>query len=157
MLNRWSGCITHAWRKHRGAYYIYEMHTLTTFYVRVINDVWTFHVPYLSSLSPFSGAVDASWEEAKRKQKGFCRLLENDKRHVCCSNMLQIDIVNGEKFIRSKGFVQFTGAKPALGPNCLWYHSPCGAVHTFLRRWNHNVRMRVERMKHVHNEYTTDA
>ena len=46
------------------------MHTLTSFNVRATNDVEAFHVPYLSSLSPFSGAVDVSWEEAKWKQKG---------------------------------------------------------------------------------------
>ena len=34
------------------------MHKLTSYYVRATNDVQTFHVPYLSSLSPFSGAGD---------------------------------------------------------------------------------------------------
>ena len=41
-------------------YYNYEMHTLTFFYVRATNDAWTFHVPYLSCLSPFSGAAFVS-------------------------------------------------------------------------------------------------
>ena len=41
-------------------YHNYEMHTLTSFYVQTTNDVYTFHVPYLSSLSPFSEAVDVS-------------------------------------------------------------------------------------------------
>ena len=40
-------------------YFKYELHTLTFFYVRATNDVYAFHVPYLSS-SPFSGAEDVS-------------------------------------------------------------------------------------------------
>ena len=57
------------------------MYTLTFFYVRATNDVWTFHVPYLSFLSSFSGAAFVSWEEAKRKQKGYRRRLTNEIGH----------------------------------------------------------------------------
>ena len=39
-------------------YYNYEMHNITSFNVCATNDVLTFHVPYLSSLSPFSGTAE---------------------------------------------------------------------------------------------------
>ena len=54
---------------------------LTSIYVRATNDVKTFHVPYLSSLSSFFEAADVSLEEAKRKQKGYRRRLLNDNGH----------------------------------------------------------------------------
>ena len=41
-------------------YFNYKMHKITSFNVRATNDVLTFHVPYLSSLSRFSGAADVS-------------------------------------------------------------------------------------------------
>ena len=41
------------------------------FFVRATNDVKTFHVPYLSFLSPFSRAAVVGLEEAKRNQKGY--------------------------------------------------------------------------------------
>lgn len=37
-----------------------------------------FNVPYHSSLSPFSGTVDVSLEEIKRKQEGHRSHLTND-------------------------------------------------------------------------------
>lgn len=62
-----SGCLTDEADVSRTAnvntgdtYYKYEMHTLTSFYVRATNDVYAFDVPYLSSLSPFLGGTDAS-------------------------------------------------------------------------------------------------
>ena len=41
-------------------YYNYKMHKITSFNVRATNDVLTFHVLYLFSLSPLSGATDVS-------------------------------------------------------------------------------------------------
>ena len=41
-------------------YYSYEMLKITSFNVRATNDVLTFHVPYLSSLSRFSEAADVN-------------------------------------------------------------------------------------------------
>ena len=41
-------------------YYNYEMHTLTSFYIRATNDAEMSNIPYLSSPAPFSGAVDVS-------------------------------------------------------------------------------------------------
>ena len=70
-------------------YYKYEMHTLTSFYVRATNGVYAFHVPYLSSLCRFSGAADVSWNEARR-QKRYHRRLTNDNgpglfvARICC-------------------------------------------------------------------------
>ena len=52
-------------------YYDYEMHTLTS----------KFHVFHLLSLSLFSGTADVSFEEVKRKQKGYRRRLTNDNGH----------------------------------------------------------------------------
>ena len=60
MLNGWSVRITYVLRKQSDTYYNYEMHTFTSSYVRANNDVLTFHVPYLSSLSRLSGTADVS-------------------------------------------------------------------------------------------------
>ena len=62
--------------------YKYETHKLTSFYVRATNDVYTFHVPYLSSLSHFLGQ-----DEAERIPQ---TILTNDNGHtsfvafICC-------------------------------------------------------------------------
>ena len=62
--------------------YKYETHKLTSFYVRATNDVYTFHVPYLSSLSHFLGQ-----DEAERIPH---TILTNDNGHtsfvafICC-------------------------------------------------------------------------
>ena len=80
-------------------YYNYEMHTLTS----------KFHVFHLFSLSLFSGTADVSFEEAKRKQKGYRRRLTNDNGHGPFVNVARIyvaiDSANGGTFIRSKGLV----------------------------------------------------
>ena len=61
-------------------YYDYKMHTFTFFYVRATNDLKTLHVPYLSSLSPLSGAADVSWKEAKRIDNGHRPFIAR----ICC-------------------------------------------------------------------------
>ena len=87
-----------------------------------MNNVKTFHVPYLSSLSPFSGAADVSLEETKRKQKRIPQTFYEWSRTwtVCCSYILQIDIVNGGVFHPFKRFC---------------------AIQNLLRGWNHSVWM----------------
>ena len=83
-----SGCLTDETGLSRtpnvnteDTYHKYEMHTLTSFYVCAIVDLETFHVSYLHSLCPFSGAADENFKEAKRKQKGHHRRLTNDNGH----------------------------------------------------------------------------
>ena len=54
---------------------------LHSFYFRATNDVQTFHVPYLSSLFPFSAAADVSCEDAQRMQRGYSGRLTDDNGH----------------------------------------------------------------------------
>ena len=57
---------------------------LHPFYFRATNDVKTFHVPYLSSLFPFSAAEDVSCEDAQRMQRGYSGRLTDDNGHRTC-------------------------------------------------------------------------